>query len=83
MPLINEAGQHNESMGAKELWRPSSPQSTQIYDFMTKTSQKYGIPLDTYHDLWKWSVTETSKFWEEIWRYTSVRAHKPYDRVGN
>lgn len=83
MPLINENGHYDESMGVKELWRPSSPQSTQIYDFMTKTSQKYGISLENYNDLWNWSVTETAKFWEEIWHYTSIKAHKPYDRVGN
>lgn len=81
MPHINESAHYDETMGAKVLWRPSSPESTQIYDFMTKTGQKHGVSFDNYSDLWKWSVSETSKFWEEIWHYTAIKAHKPYERV--
>lgn len=81
MPLINESAHHEESSVPKELWRPSAPQATLIYDFMTKTSQKHGVSLHDYHDLWNWSVSEPSKFWEEIWHYTSIKAHTPYDQV--
>lgn len=83
MPLIDEPVQYDESSMPKELWRPSAPEATQMYDFMTKTSRKHGIPFGNYHDLWKWSVSEPSKFWEEIWHYTSIKAHTPYDRVGH
>lgn len=80
MPLINESA-HYDSQGPKELWRPSKPQETQMYDFMTKASQKYGIPFENYGDLWRWSISESSQFWEEIWHYTSIKAHGTYDRV--
>ncbi|KAJ5677058.1 AMP-dependent synthetase/ligase [Penicillium maclennaniae] len=77
MPHIDEA----VSMEVKELWRPSSPEKTQIYDFMTKVNKKHGLSLRDYNSLWKWSVSEPAQFWEEIWHYTHVLAHESYTRV--
>ncbi|KAJ6180839.1 hypothetical protein N7519_011300 [Penicillium mononematosum] len=66
---------------AKKLWRPSSPETTQIYDFMIKVNKKYGLSLNDYDTLWKWSVSEPAQFWEEIWHYTKINAHNPYQHV--
>lgn len=77
MPHIDEA----VAPEAKELWRPSSPEKTQIYDFMTKVNKKYGLSLNNYNALWKWSVSEPAQFWEEIWQYTCIKAHEPYKKV--
>ncbi|OJI90880.1 hypothetical protein ASPTUDRAFT_111287 [Aspergillus tubingensis CBS 134.48] len=65
----------------KELWRHSSPCSTQIYDFIQSANAKHGLSMSTYNDLWQWSVSEPAKFWEDVWNYTSIKAHKSYDRV--
>ncbi|KKK25295.1 hypothetical protein P175DRAFT_0507487 [Aspergillus ochraceoroseus IBT 24754] len=65
----------------QELWRHSSPESTQIHDFMKKTSEKHGIIFNDYGSLWEWSIAEPAKFWEEIWQYTEINAHKPYNQV--
>ncbi|KAJ5826951.1 hypothetical protein N7447_003714 [Penicillium robsamsonii] len=77
MPLIDETVEPE----VKELWRPSSPETTQIYDFMTKVNKKYGLSLNNYDALWKWSVSEPAQFWEEIWHYTKINAHNPYQQV--
>ncbi|KAJ5975836.1 hypothetical protein N7481_009543 [Penicillium waksmanii] len=77
MPHIDEA----VTSDVKELWRHSSPESTQIYDFMTKINKKHGLSLSDYDSLWKWSTSEPAKFWEEIWHYTHIKAHKPYNTV--
>lgn len=79
MPHIDEA----VSTEAKELWRPSSPEKTQIYDFMTKVNKKHGLSMNDYDSLWKWSVSEPAKFWEEIWHYTNIIAHEPYTQVSS
>lgn len=70
-----------DSSPAKELWRPSSPEKTKIYEFKELVSKKHNIPLKDYNDLWQWSVTEPAKFWEEIWHYTAIKAHQPYTKV--
>ncbi|KAJ6145836.1 Malonamoyl-CoA synthetase vrtB [Penicillium chermesinum] len=45
---------------------------------MSKVGQKYDIPLKDYNALWQWSISEPAKFWEEIWHYTQIKAHRPY-----
>lgn len=79
MPHIDESIPPAATM----LWKPSYPEKTQIYDFMTKVSKKYGLALHDYNALWSWSVSEPAKFWEEIWHYTNVQAHQPYDTVSS
>ncbi|KAI3007719.1 hypothetical protein CBS147346_3056 [Aspergillus niger] len=70
-----------DDTGSKELWRHSSPCSTQIYDFIQSANAKHNLSMSTYNDLWQWSVSEPAKFWEDVWKYTSIQAHKSYDRV--
>ncbi|KAJ5097260.1 AMP-dependent synthetase/ligase [Penicillium angulare] len=77
MPHIDEI----VNTEAKELWRPSAPEKTQIYDFMNKVNEKHALSLNDYHGLWQWSISEPAKFWEDIWHYTGIKAHKPYDEV--
>ncbi|KAJ5091622.1 AMP-dependent synthetase/ligase [Penicillium alfredii] len=77
MPHIDE----RETTEAKVLWRPSSPENTQIHDFMTSLNQKHDLSLNDYNALWEWSVSEPAKFWEEIWHYSQIKAHEPYTQV--
>lgn len=63
------------------LWRPSFPQNTSMFDFMISVGKKHNLSFRSYGDLWQWSVSEPAKFWGEVWHYTSIRAHKPFDRV--
>lgn len=83
MTVNGSAKPHEVSAEAKELWRHSDPQSTQIYDFMQRLNQKYQLSLQNYNDLWQWSISRPSEFWEEIWHYTNIKAHKQYDRVSS
>ena len=69
------------TLEAKELWNPSSPETTQIYDFMTRVNKKYGLSLSDYHSLWEWSISNPAQFWEEIWHYTKIKAHRSYKQV--
>jgi acetoacetyl-CoA synthetase len=83
MTVNGSAKPHEVSAEAKELWRHSNPQSTQIYDFMQGLNQKYQLSLQNYNDLWQWSISRPSEFWEEIWHYTNIKAHKQYGRVSS
>lgn len=64
-----------------ELWRHPHPQTTQFYAFQQHLRNKYPLESDSYSDLWQWSVNNPSDFWEEIWHYTGVKAHKTYESV--
>ncbi|PGH17613.1 acetoacetate-CoA ligase [Helicocarpus griseus UAMH5409] len=81
MPSMDNPGSNGDVTVARHLWRPSSPESTKIYEFMSHVSKKYGLSLNNYHDLWNWSIAEPAKFWEEVWYFTGVKAQKSYDKV--
>lgn len=68
-------------MEPKELWSPSIPESTQVYQFKNRIIQRHGLSLQNYDDLREWSIRSPALFWEEIWHYTGVKAHKSYDTV--
>lgn len=73
-----ENGEFN-SDDAPVLWRHQNPKSTRMYMFQQHVKQKHSLTGDSYHDLWSWSVEHPAAFWEEIWHYTKVNAHKPYE----
>lgn len=82
MPYIDQNSSNDGDFEiAKELWRPTSPESTRIHKFKSEMNQKFGLSLETYNDLWQWSINEPARFWEEVARFTGVRFHKTYDSV--
>lgn len=66
---------------AAELWRHPRPETTQLHAFQQHLFTKYPIASESYHDLWQWSIDNPAAFWEEVWHYTGVKAHKKYDSV--
>ncbi|KLJ09987.1 acetoacetate-CoA ligase [Blastomyces silverae] len=81
MASTDNPSSNGDATLAKQLWHPSSPENTRIHKFMSLVSQKYGLQLTNYHDLWQWSVSEPATFWEEVWHFTGVKAQKTYDKV--
>ncbi|KMU78645.1 acetyl-coenzyme A synthetase [Coccidioides immitis RMSCC 3703] len=82
MPFIDRTnGMGDYAEDARELWRPANPEATSIHKFKSIVASKHAPGLESYHDLWQWSVDEPAKFWEEVWNYTGVKAHRPYEKV--
>ncbi|EER24900.1 acetoacetyl-CoA synthase, putative [Coccidioides posadasii C735 delta SOWgp] len=82
MPFIDRTnGMGDYAEDARELWRPANPEATSIHEFKSIVASKHAPGLESYHDLWQWSVDEPAKFWEEVWNYTGVKAHRPYEEV--
>lgn len=68
-------------MAAAELWRHADPEGTQMWRFLRHVNSKYGLHLDNYPSLYKWSVGNVAEFWAEVWAFTGIRASKPFDQV--
>ncbi|KAK4230849.1 acetoacetyl-CoA synthetase [Podospora fimiseda] len=66
---------------AAELWRHSSPEGTQMYKFMNHVNLKYGLTLNDYPSLYKWSVDNVGDFWGEVWHFAGIKASKDFDEV--
>jgi hypothetical protein len=87
LPIWKEmTGSNNKTNGSHaplELWRHPDSRSTQMWDFKEKINKKYGLDLESYDDLYLWSIENISDFWAETWYFTGIKASKPFDIVGD
>ena len=50
-------------------------------EFMRLAGQRFGVTLESYEELHRWSVTEIENFWELVREFTGVQFSRPADRV--
>lgn len=56
------------------------PQMRMYADWLADTHNRQ---FATYEELWKWSVTDLSGFWQSIWDYNRIESPTPYVSVLN
>ncbi|CAF3545719.1 unnamed protein product [Rotaria socialis] len=64
-----------------KLWSPPTGNRTNIDDFRDIIMNKYQVKLETYWDLYQWSLDNISKFWEEFWFYIDIKHSVPFRQV--
>jgi len=77
-----QTGEGKSSMG-KLLWEPSEERIkeanvTRFIDFVNK---KYGLEIDSYSQLYDWSIENIPDFWAAVWDFGGVIAPRGYDKV--
>ncbi|GMB09941.1 acetoacetate--CoA ligase [Thermolongibacillus altinsuensis] len=72
-----------EKVEGKLLWEPSRQlqENSNIKKFMTWLEETRGLSFQTYHQLWKWSVSDIEGFWSSLWHFFNIQAKTPYDEV--
>lgn len=66
---------------AEVLWRHPDPESTPMWRFIQHVNGKYGLRLEGYPGLYKWSIENVAQFWEEVWHFVGIKASKPFEEV--
>lgn len=66
-----------------ELWRHPDSRNTRMWEFKDAINSKYGLDLQTYDDLYRWSIENIPRFWAETWHFTGVEASQPFKKVGS
>ena len=68
---------------AQRLWEPSSEriEHSNIKAFMAKINQQQGLKLDSYDDLYQWSIDDISGFWEAFWEFGDIIHSVGYDQA--
>ena len=68
---------------SRVLWHPSAEQvaGAQLTRFMAAASGSAGRGLDTYDQLWRWSVEHREAFWAAVWDFCAVKASRRWDAV--
>lgn len=49
--------------------------------FMRLVNTRYGLNLQTYHQLHRWSVENIPAFWATMWDFAGIKASQPYSQV--
>ena len=49
------------------LWKPSSPEKTQMAQLINRINEAYGLGMNSYDELHNWSINHIPDFWKEIW----------------
>jgi acetoacetyl-CoA synthetase len=49
--------------------------------FQEWINREHGLSLESYEDLWTWSVQDLEAFWGAIWKYFGLDAFSTYERV--
>ncbi len=74
----------NESYNeTKLLWKPSKEfiSDSNIQDYLYWLEANYSYSFDDYDDLWEWSVSANSEFWESILEYYKVHYNGNYSSI--
>lgn len=73
-----------ERPGEGELvWTPAPERvaAAQLSQFMSWLVRRRHLSFGSYQELWRWSSTETSAFWEAIWEYFGIRSPTSFTSV--
>ena len=65
----------------EKLWEHPYPKSTKMWEFLKVVNIKHNLEIKNYEQLYKWSVTNVSKFWEEVFRFVGVKASQSFSIV--
>ncbi len=67
----------------EKLWEPSAElvERSRLREYMRWLEAERGLRLDTYDELWRWSVDDLEAFWSSIWDFFGVQADGGYERV--
>ncbi|MDR1551216.1 MAG: acetoacetate--CoA ligase [Holosporaceae bacterium] len=71
-------------MSGELLWTPSKERiaNSNVRRFMDAVEKSNGFRGSTFHDLWKWSVTHPTDFWDAVWDFGNIIGEKG-ERLSN
>jgi acetoacetyl-CoA synthetase len=74
---------NTESSAATPLFVAPDAITSRCVAFRKKVNQKYGLALDSYLDLYRWSTDHIDLFWDTVWDDVAIVGYKGQDVVDN
>jgi acetoacetyl-CoA synthetase len=67
----------------KPLWTPSNERikKANITRFISLANKKHGLEINSYDELYKWSIENLQDFWAAMWEFGEIEASHKYDLV--
>ncbi|HBR97173.1 MAG TPA: acetoacetate--CoA ligase, partial [Gammaproteobacteria bacterium] len=71
------------SSTAQPVWTPRAEDiaDANLTDFMAVANKAHGLSLESYEDLYRWSVDAMPTFWAQLWDYCDVQASVRGERL--
>lgn len=65
------------------LWVPSEERkrTANLTRFIAQVNHTFGLALESYFDLYHWSVEHIPEFWASVWKFAGIQASRGYDVV--
>jgi len=59
------------------LFTPDDPCNTsRLFRFLREVNEKHRLTLESYQDLYQWSMSNTDRFWSQVWDHTQIIGNK-------
>ena len=59
------------------LFVPDDPWNTsRLFRFLREVNDRHGLELESYEDLYQWSISHTDLFWSHVWDHTQIIGDK-------
>ncbi|PSN74449.1 acetoacetate-CoA ligase [Corynespora cassiicola Philippines] len=72
----------SELPAPRKLWEHPAPRSTAMWKFMQTANSKRGLDMQTFRDLYDWSVGQRrTEFWEDMWDAAGLVYEGKYEQV--
>jgi len=70
-------------MARRPLWVPSEERvkEANLTHFISLVNWKYDSKLQSYADLYRWSIQKVPEFWSAIWDYAGMVSSRPFEQV--
>ncbi|MFO8017406.1 MAG: acetoacetate--CoA ligase [Promethearchaeia archaeon] len=67
----------------KKLWTPAKDwiEKAEVTRFINYVNEEYNQNIETYDDLYEWSIQEIPNFWEAMWDFGDIKASEPYTEI--
>ena len=65
------------------LWTPSEERKRDaiISHFIDKINARHSLNLESYPELYQWSIEYIPDFWAAVWDFAEIKASKPFTQV--
>lgn len=71
----------NQVAVPRKLWEHPDPKSTLMYEFMQAINRKSGQRLETFRQLYDYSINQRSDFWHHLFQFSNFIYGGSYSRV--
>jgi len=67
----------------KPLWTPSKERmkKANITRFINLVNKTYSLQINSYKELYKWSIENIPDFWAAMWEFAEIKASRKYEAV--